>query len=122
MPQSFCAYSSVPDPYEVLLGASGQIVVHLLADDHLTWQDGTTQTVSAVGGTGLGTLATSAYGGFSVDNQADVYYVLMLKNQPIPTLVKEKDIATADSVLGGTPTWAKRLRIEGGILYPCPQP
>ena len=116
MPQVFCAYSSTPDCYEVLLGASGQILLHSLADDYLTWQDGTTGTIAA------DTLATSAYGGNSVDNTAAVYYLLVKKGTAVPVLLKESDIASADTVLGGTPSWAKRLRIENGVPMPTPQP
>ena len=117
MPQTFAGFSGVPDPCEVLLAAGGKISLYTLADTGVTWQDGTTGTISA------DTVATSAYGGTSVDNTAAVYYALVVKGSPMPVLVKEQDIgAGTDELLGGTPSWAKWRRLENGSDYPTSQP
>lgn len=116
MPQTFVAASSTPDPYAVLLAAAGQISVFVQADVLLTWADATHGTIPAT------ILATSAYGGTSVDGVTDVYYLLGIKSSPTPVLLKEKDIATADTVIGGSPSWGKLARIENGEIMPCPQP
>ena len=117
MPQSFCAFASVPDPIQIVAGAVGQIQALVIADMAPTWQDGTTGPVVPAG-----TIATSAYGGTQIDNVPASYYILVVKGSAVPVLLKEQDIPTADTVLGGTPTWAKWQRIEGGVPYPTPQP
>ena len=117
MPQSFCAYSSSPDPVQIVAGSGGQVRVLVIAGMSPTWQDGTAGPVVAAG-----TVATSAYGGTQVDNVAAVYYLLLLKGNAVPVLLKEQDIPTADTVLSGAPTWAKWQRIENGVSYPTPQP
>ena len=107
MPQSFCAFASAPDPVQIVVGSGGQIQAVVTSDMAPTWQDGTTgPTVAA------GTIATSAYGGTQIDNGANSYYTVVLKGNAVPVLLKEQDIATADTVLTGSTTWAKWRRIE----------
>ena len=117
MPQSFCAYSSSPDPVQIVAGSGGQVRVLVIAGMSPTWQDGTAGPVVAAG-----TVATSAYGGTQVDNAAAAYYILLIKGSAVPVLLRESDISTADAVLTGAPTWAKWQRLENGVSYPTPQP
>ena len=117
MPQSFCAYSSSPDPVQIVAGSGGQVRVLVIAGMSPTWQDGTAGPVVAAG-----TVATSAYGGTQVDNAAAAYYILLIKGSAVPVLLRESDISTADAVLTGAPTWAKWQRVENGVSYPTPQP
>ena len=117
MPQSFCAFASAPDPIQIVAGTGGQIQAVVIADMAPTWQDGTAGPVVAAG-----TIATSAYGGTQIDNVPATYYLLLIKGSAVPVLLKEQDIATADTVLGGSPTWAKWRRIENASDYPTPQP
>jgi len=117
MPQSFCAFTSAPDPIQIVAGSGGQIQAVVTSDMAPTWQDGTAGPVVAAG-----TIATSAYGGTQIDNVPATYYLMLLKGNAVPVLLKEQDIPTADTVLTGTPTWAKWRRIENGSDYPTQQP
>lgn len=115
--QSFCAFASVPDPVHLVAGSGGQVSALVVADMTPTWADGTTGPVVPAG-----TTATSAYGGNQVDDTANVFYLLAIKSSAVPVLIKEQDIPTADTVLGGSPTWAKWQRVECGVCLPTPQP
>lgn len=119
MPQLFCAFTSVPDPVTVHRGDSPSAYVTVKAPVHRQWSDSTIEDYTP-GSEGI--TATSAYGGATFDNTADIYYLIAIKGSGIPVLLKEKDIDAADSVLGGSPSWAKWRRISNGLDMPCPQP
>ena len=117
MAQGYCLLASIPQPFILVRGGSDTASVVLGAPAIVVWSDGSSDTYAAP----LPISPAASYGGTTFDSTALLWNIVAVKGVGIK-LVKQKDAATWDTVLGGTPTWAVLAEVEGAVLRRVPQP